>query len=52
MGVQKFQKANGKISIFDMREKPAKTKTISINIPDNMKVEDIKRDIEKCLFKN
>lgn len=52
MGVKKFQKANGKISIFDMRTKPAKTKTISINIPESINVEDIKKEIEACLFKD
>ncbi len=52
MVITRFEKANGKISIFDLREKPAKTKTISINIPENMSVEDIKKEVEACLFKN
>ncbi len=50
MELKKVEKANGKISIYDYRNKPAKTKTLSINIPKDMNVEEIKKKIEECLF--
>jgi len=45
-----MEKPNGRISIYDNRTKPAKTKSISINIPKGMTVQDIQKSVEKCLF--